>query len=222
MKLVIVLLLLSTSVFADSWKQMSSTTESAKNGKEFTALQAKYPEMLGFGDARKVVKASVTSTTWKYTGPNSCQENDLRLMYTGHGMSYCDKQGSAVVCSSSTAMPPMGNYDPCQFGQVESLMGPGWTMIEEGHEEATTHGSISYLMERYAKEFARYRYSDSISRVSIDSYGWYYFGQNVCMGDDPRLNPVFYKTEVCTMKGMNESCEVTEAKRPEVNADPCL
>ncbi len=103
----------------ESWKKVSTKTEKARGGKQFKALMEKYPEVFPFGNVKKVVSASVTFVTWKYVGTHTCAPEDARLIYTGRGMSYCDKQGAATVCGSSVAQPPMGDYDPCQWGFEE-------------------------------------------------------------------------------------------------------
>jgi hypothetical protein len=119
MKFFLLLLLpFSLSSFAletENWKLLSSKTEKAKNSKQLKALSAKYPDLFRGLNVKKLSSASIKTVSWKYIGPHTCAEDDARLLYSGKGLSYCQRQGNAQACIANSVMPPFGDYNPCQF-----------------------------------------------------------------------------------------------------------
>lgn len=121
MKTLTLLVILSFSALASAanWKALPKKVETAKTAAEFKALKKKYPDFLKIFTGKNMVKMVVTTQPWKYIGETSCEANDARLVFTGRGVEYCDKQGAAVVCSKSTPLKPWGDNDPCLFPFAE-------------------------------------------------------------------------------------------------------
>jgi hypothetical protein len=101
-----------------------------------------------------------------------------------------------------------------------------WVLIGENHEEENTHSGIRYLISKYPKAFSRYEdysASNSLSRISIETYEWHYFGDNTCIGNDIRLEQIYYSVGICTLDAQGiESCSQTQATKPTTESDPCI
>jgi hypothetical protein len=100
-----------------------------------------------------------------------------------------------------------------------------WVLIGENHEEENTHSGIRYLISKYPHAFSRYEdYSESnkLSRISVETFEWHYFGVNTCLGNDIRLEQIYYSVGTCLLDANGaESCSQSLALRPATETDPC-
>ena len=113
MKLILILLLTASSVFAnDFWVIDSQERTFATTKEEILKVVTLHPRIMNFPNIKlsDFVSIDLTDTTYKYISSHTCQENDSRLKVRHVIWELCFKDGS---CAKPMSFPGLVPHDPC-------------------------------------------------------------------------------------------------------------